>query len=361
MSYLTLDRVTTTVQPALHAVSLGVADGDCLALLGDFGSGKSSLLEAIAGFIPITSGTIHLDGQRIDDRKPAQRRIGMVFQDYALYPNMSVQKNLFFGMRIRATPPDIMAARLERLLTHLPLAALLENTPDMLEPIEQALTALGRACIDKPDLVLLDEPLATLPSRNHGRFISCLKTIQREFCLTMLYAASSPEEAFSVADTIAVINEGSIVQTGTAAALYYRPINIRTAHLTSSLPPAKLNGIIAITEHGPRIQLDSCSIALPPIIESRLVDGQPVYLLARPEHVHRLPQGSPEALTGVIVSIHRTLPDVLVFIQLADSTTIPLRTDPAAINQLGPGDEISVGLDSNNCLLFDRITGDALY
>ncbi len=361
MPHLALDRVTTASHPALSAVSLSIGDGDCLALLGDSGSGKSSLLETVAGFIPLVSGEIRLDGQRVDTLKPALRRIGMVFQDYALYPNMSVRKNLLFGMRIRATHPDIMAARLQRLLTYLPLKTLLESTPDMLNPIEQALTALGRAIIDEPDLVVLDEPLATLPSRDHGTFISCLGSIRREFCLTMLYAASSPEEAFAVADTIAVMREGSIVQTGTADALYYRPINIHTAHLASSVPPARLSGTISVREHGPLIQIQSCSIPLPPVIESRLVDGQPVFLLVRPEYVYRLPEGSPGALNGVVTSIRRILPDVLVFIQLPDSSTLPLRTNPAAINQLAPGDPISIGLDTANCVLFDRITGDALY
>jgi len=359
--HLVLDRVSTSSYPALKSVSLGIRDGECTAVLGDSGSGKTSLLETVSGFIPVVSGEIRVDGQRIEGLKPADRRIGMVFREYALYHNMNVQRNLTFGMKVRKTPAHLISSRLKRLLTCMPLQPILEKHPDVLSSIEQALVALGRSVIDLPDLVLLDEPLALLPPRDHGAFMDCFLAIRQEYHPTVLYAASTPEEASSISEVMTVMHNGSIVQTGSPEALYSRPINTHVAGLTSSIPPARINGSIAIREHGPVVLVQSRSIPVPPVIESRLMDGQPVILLVRPEHIEIRSSDERECLPAEICTVKRILPDILISVVLEDKTMIPVRTTAVASQHLGPGMKVGISFDLSNIILFDRITGDALY
>jgi len=359
--HLVLDRVATSSAPALKTVSLGIRDGECVAVLGDSGSGKTSLLATVAGFIPVGSGEIRVDGQMIDGLKPADRRIGMVFREYALYPNMNVQRNLSFGMKVRRTPAHVISSRLNRLLSCLPLQSVLESQPDDLSRLEQALVALGRSVIDHPDLVLLDEPLASLPPRDHGMFTDCFLAVRQEYHPTVLYAASTPEEASSIADLVAVMHDGSIAQTGSPDALYSRPINIHVAGLTSSIPPARINGSISIREHGPVVLVQSRSIPVPPVIESRLMDGQPVILLVRPEHIGIGSIEERGCLPGEVSAVKRILPDMLVTVVLEDRAMIPVRTTASACQDLVPGMQVGISFDLANIILFDRITGDALY
>ena len=197
---------------------------------------------------------------------------------------MNVQRNLSFGMKVRRTPAHVISSRLNRLLSCLPLQSVLESQPDDLSRLEQALVALGRSVIDHPDLVLLDEPLASLPPRDHGMFTDCFLAVRQEYHPTVLYAASTPKKHPRLPIWLpSCTMEASLKPDPRRSVLTTDQYPCcRTDILHSS---ARINGSISIREHGPVVLVQSRSIPVPPVIESRLMDGQPVILLVRPEHI----------------------------------------------------------------------------
>jgi spermidine/putrescine ABC transporter ATP-binding subunit len=208
---------------ALDGVTLTFADGEFFGLLGPSGSGKTTLLRAIAGFVEPDAGEIRLDGRDIGHTPVHRREIGMVFQNYALFPHMSVFDNIAFGLSVRAKAGAEIRKRVGEMLDLVRLSGMESRSPRQLSGGQQQRVALARALVTHPRLLLLDEPLGALDKRLRQQMQIELKQIQREVAITTVFVTHDQEEALTLSDRIAIFNEGRVVQAGRPHAVYERP------------------------------------------------------------------------------------------------------------------------------------------
>ncbi len=225
MSRVEVDRVSKhygTVR-ALDQVSLAFADGEFFGLLGPSGSGKTTLLRAIAGFVEPDSGDIRFDERPVRDVAVHRREIGMVFQNYALFPHMSVFDNIAFGLSVRNLAAAEIRERVTEMLGLVRLAGFEQRRPRQLSGGQQQRVALARALVTRPRVLLLDEPLGALDKRLRQQMQVELRQIQREVGITTIFVTHDQEEALTLSDRIAIFNEGRVVQVGAPHAVYERP------------------------------------------------------------------------------------------------------------------------------------------
>jgi len=209
---------------AVDGIDLDMAAGEFLTLLGPSGSGKTTTLMMIAGFTPPSGGDILLDGSSITSLAPEHRNMGVVFQNYALFPHMTVQDNVGFPLRMRNQPKPVIAAKVAEALRLVQLENLGERLPRQLSGGQQQRIALARALVFDPDLLLMDEPLGALDKNLREQMQFELKRLHAELGVTILYVTHDQEEALTMSDRIALMNKGKIAQIGTAEDLYERPI-----------------------------------------------------------------------------------------------------------------------------------------
>lgn len=208
---------------ALDSVSLDVRAGEFVTLLGPSGSGKSSLLHILAGLVSATSGTISIAGRDITRVPPQKREIGLVFQNYALFPHLTAAENIRFPHNVRKTPERDASARVAEVLELVELTALADRRPDQLSGGQQQRVAVGRAISAVPKVLLLDEPLGALDRRLRQQLGHEIRRVQRETGITTLYVTHDQEEAFTMSDRVVVMNHGEIRQVGTPEEVYARP------------------------------------------------------------------------------------------------------------------------------------------
>ncbi|HXH83416.1 MAG TPA: ABC transporter ATP-binding protein [Candidatus Tectomicrobia bacterium] len=210
---------------AVDRASITIADGELFTLLGPSGCGKTTLLRLMAGFVRPDAGTIHFGDRRVDTLPPYERNIGMVFQNYALWPHMTVRGNITYGLRLRRLPAAEVAQRLERVLRQVTLAGLEDRYPGQLSGGQQQRVALARALVLNPDILLLDEPLSNLDAKIRVQVRAEIRRLQRALGITTVYVTHDQEEALSLSDRVAVMRDGRIQQVGTPRDLYERPVN----------------------------------------------------------------------------------------------------------------------------------------
>ncbi|MBN1444608.1 MAG: ABC transporter ATP-binding protein [Candidatus Omnitrophica bacterium] len=213
----------------LRNVSFSVDEDEIFFILGPSGCGKTTLLRIITGFTAPDSGKIMLSGRDITDMPPANRNIGMVFQNYALWPHMNVWQNVSYGLEIKKFPPEVIRRKTEKVLQTTKLASFADHFPPKLSGGQQQRVALARAIVTEPKLLLLDEPLSNLDARLREEMREEIRRIQREIKIAMIYVTHDQKEAMAMGQKIAVMNEGKLVQTGTPVQLYSSPADKFTA------------------------------------------------------------------------------------------------------------------------------------
>ncbi len=224
MEKLHLENIVKRYDDWLLQIDLRVNEGEIMTLLGPSGCGKTTTLRIIAGFIPLDSGHVSVAGTRIDTMPPSRRNIGIVFQDYALFPHMTVFQNIAFGMRMKKTySRQEITQRVEKLLELVGLEGYEHRYPEHLSGGEQQRIALLRSIAPHPDFLLLDEPLSALDFHLRKRLRREIKTIQRTLGITTMYVTHDQEEAMSISDRIAVMQNGRIEQIGTPVEIYQHP------------------------------------------------------------------------------------------------------------------------------------------
>ncbi|MFM8771688.1 MAG: ABC transporter ATP-binding protein [Candidatus Kapaibacterium sp.] len=241
MTRITFDKVRKTydnVQP-LRDVSLSIEPGEFFVLVGPSGCGKSTLLRMIAGLESVTSGTLAFDDKPMNDVEPRLRDVGMVFQNYALYPHLTVAENLAFPLKIRKESEESIRSSVDHVAHMLGLADLLERRPRQLSGGQRQRVAVGRAIIRRPRVFLFDEPLSNLDAQLRTHMRTELRTLQRELGVTTVYVTHDQVEAMTMSDRMAILNNGIIQQIGTPAEIYDRPANTFVASFTGS-PPRNL-------------------------------------------------------------------------------------------------------------------------
>ena len=225
MSGLTLKSVSKSYNgvPVLHEVSLELSEGELLVLLGPSGCGKSTILRIVAGLEDADSGEVLIDNKRVDGLPPRERNVGLVFQNYSLYPHMSVGKNLAFPLKVAGLKKAQVATRVHEIARLLDLEGRLEDRPGQLSGGQRQRVALGRAIVGQPSVFLLDEPLSNLDAELRVRMRHEIVRLQKKLGRTMIHVTHDQAEALSMADRIALLHQGQIVQIGTPEELYKRP------------------------------------------------------------------------------------------------------------------------------------------
>ncbi|WP_336276401.1 sn-glycerol-3-phosphate import ATP-binding protein UgpC [Bartonella sp. CB178] len=217
-------------------LNLTVLDHELLVLVGPSGCGKSTLLRIIAGLEQVTSGTLYVDDERINDREPADRDVAMVFQNYALYPHMTVRGNLEYGLKNRKTPKDEIKKRVAQAAKLLQIEPFLDRKPHQLSGGQRQRVAMGRVIVRQPRIFLFDEPLSNLDAKLRAQMCIEIKTLQRSLGTTSLYVTHDQLEAMTLADRMVVLNKGHIEQIGTPMEIYDNPATTFVADFIGSPP-----------------------------------------------------------------------------------------------------------------------------
>jgi spermidine/putrescine ABC transporter ATP-binding subunit len=267
---------------ALDGVDLTFADGEFFGLLGPSGSGKTTLLRAIAGFISLDTGEIRVDGTDIARIPVHKRNIGMVFQNYALFPHLSVAENIAFGLDVRGVPAADIVRRVTESLDLVRLSGLEERRPRQLSGGQQQRVALARALVTRPQVLLLDEPLSALDKHLRQEMQVELRRIQRQIGITTIFVTHDQEEALTLSDRVAIFNKGQVVQAGSPRAVYERPVNRFAAGFLGEAN--FLDGKVSAVAGGEaRVALASGGEILAPA--SGLAIGSSVLVALRPEKI----------------------------------------------------------------------------
>ena len=231
MSFVSVQKLHKSYagSPVFHDIDCQIERGEFVTLLGPSGCGKSTLLRCIAGLTPVDSGRILLDGQDIVPLSPQKRGIGMVFQSYALFPSMTVEQNVAFGLRMQKVKADESQARVREVLDLVELGSFAGRYPHQLSGGQCQRVALARSLVTRPRLLLLDEPLSALDARIRKHLREQIRAIQRELGLTTIFVTHDQEEALTMSDRIFLMNQGRIVQSGDAETLYTAPVDLFAA------------------------------------------------------------------------------------------------------------------------------------
>ena len=215
--------------PVLRDISLQIAEGEFLTILGESGSGKTTLLRIIAGFESANSGEILMEGERLDLLPPYRRRVNTVFQHYALFPHLTVQENVGYGLRVAKLPKDEIATRVSQALAMVKMSAFANSKPGKISGGQQQRIALARALVNRPRLLLLDEPLSALDANLRRQMQVELKSLQREVGISFVFVTHDQEEAMVMSDRIALLRMGELEQVASPREIYSRPATAYTA------------------------------------------------------------------------------------------------------------------------------------
>src|ERR687891_2092968 len=279
--------------PAVRGIDLDIREGEFAVLVGPSGCGKSTLLRAIAGLEQVDRGTVAIDGEVVNDVRPRDRDVAMVFQNYALYPYMNVFENIAFGLRARKFPRAEIDARVQRAAEMLDIAGLLERPPRPLSGGPRQRVAIGRAIVRDARLFLFDEPLSNLDAKLRDEMRSEIKRLHQELGKTMVYVTHDQVEAMTLADRIVLLKEGLIEQEGAPLQLFERP---RTRFVAGFLGSPSMNFLRAtLKDLGPdggaglAVQCGDATLPIPASRTNGLASwaGQEVVFGVRPEHISR--------------------------------------------------------------------------
>jgi sn-glycerol 3-phosphate transport system ATP-binding protein len=331
----------------LHGIDLSMGSGEMLVIVGASGCGKSTLLRLIAGLEVPTGGRILLEGRDVARLDPAERDIAMVFQNYALYPHMTVFDNMSYGLRIRGLPREGIRRRVETAAELLGLGPLLARKPRQLSGGQRQRVAMGRAIVRDPKLFLFDEPLSNLDAKLRVQMRAEIKRLQRRMGVTSLYVTHDQVEAMTLGDRLLVLHQGKSVQLATPMEVFEKPANTYVAGFIGA--PA-MNFLPATLSHDGTAATLSFGLVIP-FADGRRPggDGRKLSIGIRPEHVELDPAGIP-----VQVDLIEPLGSESVIIgKLADGEMLSVRLQGRAPG----GDALAVRLPSGQLHVFDAETG----
>ncbi len=341
---LRLDRLSRqfgTVN-ALRDVSLTVRRGEFIALLGPSGCGKSTTLNCLAGLLPATGGGIWLDERRIDTLPPEQRGFGMVFQNYALFPHMSVRRNIGFGLAMRRVPKAEAARRVADAVALVRLQGQEDKLPGQLSGGQQQRVAIARAVVVEPPLVLMDEPLSNLDAKLRLEMRAEIRRIHASMGGTTVYVTHDQEEALSLADRIVLLRDGAVRQVGTPDALYNRPEHLDVAEFMGFRN--RVPGRVVAQDGGwVSVAVENAVVQARPRVE--LAAGQAATMAVRPEDLVAAADGP---LAATVTSSEFRGREYTGFARMSDGTELAFHAAVAA----APGSTVRLRPDPERTLVF---------
>jgi multiple sugar transport system ATP-binding protein len=339
----------------LSRLSLDIEDGEFLVLLGPSGCGKSTLLHSLAGFNDVSAGSIRIGDRDVTWADPKDRGIGMVFQSYALYPTMNVERNLSFGLRVAGMPRDEITRRVNQAAEMLHLTELLGRRPAQLSGGQRQRVAIGRALARDAQVYLFDEPLSNLDAKLRAELRRELKQLHQTLHATMIYVTHDQVEAMTLADRIAVMKAGEIQQIGTPDEIYGRPANLFVAGFLGSPTMNMLRGRLANGADGPRFLAEGFAAAMAGYaFRGTLPDDTGVVLGVRPEHLQLGSAASPRTPYGGRVTLVEPLgAQKIVWLESQGHSLSAIASDDWTG---APGDVLAFGFDGARCSVFDAAT-----
>ena len=317
----------TTVIPDL---SLTIKEGELFTLLGPSGCGKTTLLRMIAGFNTIEGGDFYFNDKRINDMDPGKRGIGMVFQNYAIFPNMSVRKNVEFGLKYKKMSKEEMQAATDKFLKLVHVDEYADRMPDRLSGGQQQRVALARALVIQPDVLLMDEPLSNLDAKLRVQLRNELKKMQREFGITTIYVTHDQEEALTLSDRIAVFNKGVIEQIGTPNEVYNH----------------------SATEFVCNFIGDINRVEAPIAAKMKLAAGQNHFIRLERLHVNKPKRDDEILIDGVVENIEYYGLYIKYYIDVGSQILKAIEKNDG-INIYAPGEKVTVAMKPTDVMSYD--------
>lgn len=315
MSFIKLTNVQKAYnsdQPILKDINMTIEKGEFFVLVGPSGSGKSTLLRLIAGLEKTTSGSIQMNEKTLDQVPPQERNLSMVFQNYALYPHLTVEQNILFGLKRKKIDKQEQQKRLQESVELLELTDYLHRKPDALSGGQRQRVALARAIVSQSPLCLMDEPLSSLDAKLRTQMRTEIKQLQKKLGLTTIYVTHDQTEAMTMGDRIMVLHNGSIQQIGTPLELYNQPKNLFVAGFIGS---PTINMATAVLEDATLIIENQYKMTLPTEVYGRLPQHKPMTVCIRPEHLQK-----GDILHLPIVNIEQLGHETHIIVQLAEQT-----------------------------------------
>jgi multiple sugar transport system ATP-binding protein len=383
-----VDKVYDNGVQAVFDLTLDINDGEFLVLVGPSGCGKTTALRMVAGLEDISDGTLSIGGRVVNDVSPKERDIAMVFQNYALYPHLSVGENIAFGLRLRKTSKDVINERVAWAARMLDLTPYLDRRPKELSGGQRQRVAMGRAIVRQPQVFLMDEPLSNLDAKLRVQMRADIAKLQRELGVTTIYVTHDQVEAMTMGDRVAVMSKGHLQQVDAPQRLYDRPENLFVAGFIGTPPmnlleaTASVNGGVSVDLGGHKLAIADEALANYPKL--RDYDGRPVIVGLRAGDLHpaqgrdELPQIHArvelvEALGGESMAYFHVdarqikaeqAEEEEILTSESESTVVGTRPNLVASFpphvQLKLGDEVPVAVDTKNLHFFDEATGHPL-
>jgi multiple sugar transport system ATP-binding protein len=348
-------KVAFNGEPVLKGLTLDIADGEFIVLLGASGCGKSTLLNAIAGLLDIADGEIWINGKNVTWHEPKDRGIGMVFQSYALYPRMSVRKNLSFGLRISGIDRTETARRVAQTAELLQLTALLDRMPAALSGGQRQRVAIGRAMVRHVDVFLFDEPLSNLDAKLRAELRVEIKKLHQTLRNTMIYVTHDQTEALTLADRIAVMRHGEIQQLSTPYEIYHRPTNRYVAEFVGSPAINMIEGVLDRATRRFHLDHSDEAIDLSGYEFADTTTSRPAVIGIRPEHfmIGQL-DGPGHLASGKVTIVEPMGADTVVW---SDYGGVPIRIRTGTDQKVAVGDILPFSFDPSRASLFDAEVG----
>lgn len=364
MASLSLKNINKTYPNGFVAVkefNLEIADKEFIIFVGPSGCGKSTTLRMIAGLEEITSGELYIGDKLVNDVEPKDRDIAMVFQNYALYPHMSVYDNMAFGLKLRKTPKDQIDKLVHEAAKVLDIEHLLDRKPKALSGGQRQRVAMGRAIVRNPKVFLMDEPLSNLDAKLRVQMRIEISKLHQRLQATIIYVTHDQTEAMTLGTRIVVMKDGTIQQVDTPQNLYNSPVNLFVAGFIGSPQMNMIESKVIKSGSDVILQFGSNSIKLPEVKAKKLLDGgyegKEVVLGVRPEDVHdeeMFINNSPNSVVEATVKVYELLGAEVFLYFTVDQFDITARVNPRTTAR--PGDTIKVAIDLGKIHIFDKET-----
>ncbi len=339
---------------AVHGLDLEVRDGELIVIVGPSGCGKSTLLRMVAGLETISEGELKIGGRRVNEIEPAARDIAMVFQNYALYPHMSVYDNMAYGLRNRRMPAPEIEKRVRAAAETLGLGTLLQRRPRQLSGGQRQRVAMGRAIVREPKAFLFDEPLSNLDAKLRVQVRVEIKRLQQRLATTSLYVTHDQVEAMTLADRLVVMNAGVAEQIGTPDEVYVRPASVFVAQFIGS---PSMNLLAATLAPDGRAVAMPNGAVLPIYPAVGDLGERPVSVGLRPEHLFVAAAGT---LNATIELVEKLGADTLLYARIdGDGEAITVRCDGGV--RYKAGETLRLSVEPAHVHLFDAASGKRIW
>ncbi len=343
----------------VHGINLNIEHNEFVVLVGPSGCGKSTTLRMIAGLEEISDGTISIGSEIVNELPPRKRNISMVFQNYALYPHMSVRDNLGFGLKIAKQAPDVIEERVREAADVLGLGDLMDRTPAELSGGQRQRVAMGRAIVRNPQAFLFDEPLSNLDAKLRVQMRTEIKKLHQKVKTTVVYVTHDQVEAMTLADRIVVMKDGYIEQVGSPMEVFNHPVNTFVASFIGSPPMNLIPGAI----DGDNIRFsDGAHISVPTRLKDKVRNGQEIIFGFRPDDLtpvgHGINESGQQAPMKLVITLAELLgTETILYTQIAGQEILGKMFDPRDIH---PGEELNMNLSLDKAHLFDGATGKSV-